>query len=149
MHDDVVDPKARYLEPAHKGCGVSSASRDRETGAGGVRRAELTMRLGLSAHGKSCMSGEASCPVLWNGQETCHDEQGREIACANSGQDAESRRGQGWPRPRFELRGDTAQDRLTGLVWSCDASPAVYPLSWREALDFVGELNRRAAFGFF
>lgn len=94
------------------------------------------------------MSDEASCPVLWTGQETCHDEQGREIACANSGQDAESRRGQGWPMPRFELRGDTAQDRLTGLVWSCDASPAVYPLSWREALDFVGELNRRAAFGF-
>jgi hypothetical protein len=86
--------------------------------------------------------------VLWTGQETCHDGLGRVIACRGSGQDAEGRRGRGWPMPRFETHGDTVQDRYTGLVWSRDANPAEYPLTWNEALDFVAELNRRALFGF-
>lgn len=94
------------------------------------------------------MNKEVFCPVLWTGQETCHDAQGRVMDCAGSGQDAEGRRGRGWPAPRFEARDDTVQDLLTGLTWTRDANLGEYPLSWQEALDFIVELNRRAAFGF-
>ena len=94
------------------------------------------------------MRGDSVCPALWTGQVTCHDAQGRVMDCAGSGQDAEGRRGRGWPVPRFEAGGDTVQDRLTGLTWTRDASPAEFPLRWQEALDFVAGLNRRAAFGF-
>ncbi|WP_372521718.1 DUF1566 domain-containing protein [Sulfuricaulis sp.] len=94
------------------------------------------------------MSRKVFCPALWTGQETCHDAQGRVMDCAGSGQDAEGRRGRGWPAPRFEASGDTVQDLLTELMWTRDANPAEFPLSWQEALDFVAEFNRRTSFGF-
>jgi len=94
------------------------------------------------------MSGAAMCPVLWTGQTTCYDGQGRERVCTGSGQDAEDRRGRAWPVPRFEAQGDTVLDRLTGLLWSRDANPGEFPFRWREALDFIVELNRRSVFGF-
>jgi hypothetical protein len=89
-----------------------------------------------------------TCPALWTGQTTCHDVTGREIVCTATGQDAEVRRGLAWPSPRFERQDRVVLDRLTGLIWSRDANPAGYPLSWSEALDFVEETNRRATYGF-
>ena len=85
---------------------------------------------------------------LQTGQETCHDEKGRRIPCAGSGQDGEFGRGAAWPRPRFEPQGQTVLDRLTGLSWTGDANPAEFPLSWPEAFEFIAGMNRRGAYGF-
>lgn len=87
---------------------------------------------------------------LQTGQMTCHDVTGCEIACAGSGQDAEFRAGVAWPQPRFEMghHNSVALDRLTGLVWMRNANPAEFPLTWREALDFIASLNREKTFGF-
>jgi len=84
---------------------------------------------------------------LNTGQRTCHAEDGSEILCAGSGQDASFNVGTAWPEPRFELRGDEVLDNLTGLGWSRNASLAVFPLNWQEALDFVAAMNREQRFG--
>lgn len=93
------------------------------------------------------MNRAVVCPPLHTGQATCHDAAGREIVCAGSGQDAEFRRGLPWPVPRFETRGEAALDRLTGLAWTRDANPGELPMTWPEALDFIGRLNRNSHLG--
>jgi hypothetical protein len=85
---------------------------------------------------------------LATGQVTCHATAGHEIPCGGSGQDAEYRRGIPWPQPRFELQGEIALDRLTGLVWTRDANPGEFPMTWQETLDQVARMNRACAFGF-
>ena len=85
---------------------------------------------------------------LQTGQQTCHDACGREVACAGSGQDAEFSAGAPWPEPRFEAGDQLVLDRLTGLVWTRDANPAEFPLTWQEALAFVARMNRDGALGF-
>ncbi len=94
------------------------------------------------------MNQNAPTAYLWTGQVTCHDMSGRVIPCAGSGQDAEWRKGAPWPEPRFETAGAVVLDRLTGLVWSHDANPAEFPLSWPEAFAFVARMNQEATFGF-
>ena len=89
----------------------------------------------------------ASCHYLTSGQRTCHGDDGREIPCAGSGQDASFGVGIRWPEPRFEVADDAVTDRLTGLVWCRDASLAEFPLTWQEALDFVAAMNREQRFG--
>ena len=89
-----------------------------------------------------------ACPVLQTGQRSCHDADGRETPCQGSGQDAEFRRGLAWPSPRFEAQGEDVCDRLTGLIWTRDASPGELPMTWREAFDFVAGLNREKRRGF-
>jgi hypothetical protein len=85
---------------------------------------------------------------LSTGQRTCHDAAGKEVPCANSGQDAEYKRGVPWPEPRFETRGKgTVLDLLTGLVWTEDANLAGFPVTWQEALDYVKGMNGEGAFG--
>lgn len=89
----------------------------------------------------------ASCHYLNSGQRTCHGDDGGEIPCAGSGQDASFGVGTRWPAPRFEVAGETVIDRLTGLVCCRDASVAEFPLTWQEALDFVAAMNREQRFG--
>jgi len=85
---------------------------------------------------------------LNTGQRTCHDTQGHETPCAASGQDPELAPGLAWPSPRFAPAGKgLISDRLTGLVWSQDANPAGFPLTWPEALDFVAALAREGWLG--
>jgi hypothetical protein len=84
---------------------------------------------------------------LDTGQRTCHGDDGREISCAGSGQDASFNVGIPWPEPRFELRGEEVVDSLTGLSWCRNASVAEFPLGWQEALDFVASMNREQRFG--
>jgi len=43
---------------------------------------------------------------------------------------------------RFVLQDGAVKDNQTGLVWARDASISEFPLSWKEAFDFIGELNR-------
>ncbi len=79
---------------------------------------------------------------LQTGQTTCHDADGRDINCSESGQDGELQLGVPWPVPRFETQEDTVIDLLTGLIWPRNANLAEFPLSWQEALDFVSRMNR-------
>jgi len=85
---------------------------------------------------------------LQTGQITCHDTAGNTIRCLGSGQDGEFRKGVPWPVPRFAPAGDTALDLLTGLVWTVDANPAEFPVTWQEAFDLIREMNLRKASGF-
>lgn len=82
-----------------------------------------------------------SC-YLNTGLTLCYNETGESIDCRGTGQDAEFRPGKAWPVPRFEKQGAAALDRLTGLIWSVDANPAEFPLSWSEALSFIRQMNR-------
>ncbi len=93
-------------------------------------------------------------PVLpATGQDRCFDASGREIPCAGSGQDGETRCGVPWPHPRFAPGGmpETVLDRLTGLVWRvCSVGPGGHdapdppsPLDWDQALRAVADLASR------
>ena len=73
-------------------------------------------------------------PTLQTGQSYCYDCEGREIPWPGSGQDGEFRSGLAWPEPRFVTHGQTVEDRLTGLVWSRNANPGGFPVTWNEAL---------------
>lgn len=86
--------------------------------------------------------------IIRTGQVTCHDAAGKEIACQGTGQDGEFRSGIPWPKPRFEATAETVRDRLTGLMWTRNANLAEFPLTWRESLDFINDLNLRQAFGY-
>lgn len=87
------------------------------------------------------MSCVEACPALQTGQRSCHDADGREIACGGSGQDAEFRRGLAWPNPRFEAQGETIVDRLTDLQWQ-RAADLAGPVMWEQALAAVATFNR-------
>ncbi len=69
-------------------------------------------------------SATGTGPTTWQtGQTLCYDEDGAEIPCAESGQDAEHRRGKPWPDPRATDNGEgTVTDHLTGLTWLKDAA---------------------------
>lgn len=84
---------------------------------------------------------------LNTGQRTCHADDGSEIQCQGTGQDASFAIGVPWPEPRFEARDDEVTDSLTGLIWCRSANLAEFPLTWQEALDFVTAMNREQRFG--
>ena len=84
---------------------------------------------------------------LDTGQRTCHGDDGREVPCEGSSQDASFAVGISWPEPRFEVSDDVVMDRLTGLMWCRSANLAEFPLTWQEALDFVATMNREQRFG--
>jgi len=84
---------------------------------------------------------------LHTGQRTCHADDGSEVLCEGSGQDASFAVGALWPAPRFALCGNEVTDNLTGLIWCRNASLTEFPLTWQEALDFVASMNREQRFG--
>ncbi|MBS3756181.1 MAG: DUF1566 domain-containing protein [Desulfobacterales bacterium] len=49
---------------------------------------------------------------------------------------------------RFEPYSRIVSDLRTGLMWSRDAAPAEFPLTWKEAFDFVHALNSRQFAGY-
>ncbi|MES0327386.1 MAG: DUF1566 domain-containing protein [Gammaproteobacteria bacterium] len=83
-------------------------------------------------------TGKGVLPVT--GQQDCYDDKGVCIECAGSGQDGEYRMGRVWPQPRFNTD-DVIEDCLTGLCWARQASLTNTPVTWRDALMFVSELN--------
>lgn len=103
-----------------------------------------------SKHNKhSFVMGNAKrVSYLWTGQQTCHNSKGQGIDCSGTGQDAELKYGIPWPTPRFEVKGDLVEDRLTGLSWTRSANFSELPLSWQEALDFVQQMNFKQQYGF-
>ncbi|HHD64169.1 MAG TPA: DUF1566 domain-containing protein, partial [Desulfobulbaceae bacterium] len=86
--------------------------------------------------------------ILSTGQQLCYNESGKPIVCAGSGQDAEFSPGIPWPDPRFRSEKETVHDVLTGLTWSRDANPGVFPCSWVEAFEAIRVLNHRSYCGF-
>jgi hypothetical protein len=95
------------------------------------------------------MDGGIDPPAcLATGQRRCYDPAGRDVPCAGSGQDGESRTGQPWPDPRHAIGDGLVRDLLTGLVWTRDANPPDTPLFWGEALEFVRTMNRDRWLGF-
>lgn len=79
---------------------------------------------------------------LWTGQFNCYNTAGRIIQCRGSGQDGEFRTGIPWPAERFTVKGEMVQDNLTGLLWLKNANPAEFPVTWQEALNYIGGMNR-------
>ncbi len=96
-------------------------------------------------------NGPESAPAhgyLGTGQLLCYNEEGAEIPCLGSGQDAAFQAGRPWPVARFEVREALVLDHLTELVWPRQANLAEWPLTWQEALDFVAGMNRARHIGF-
>jgi hypothetical protein len=84
-------------------------------------------------------TGKGVLPVT--GQQDCYDDKGVCIACTGSGQDGDYRIGNVWPQPRFNTYDDVIEDCLTGLHWARQASLTDKPVTWRNALTLVAELN--------
>ncbi len=84
---------------------------------------------------------------LSTGQTRCYDTAGREVDCRHTGQDAECSPGLPWPSPRFVTRGETVEDRLTGLMWTKQANFTGLPIDWPEAMATVKQMNGDAFAG--
>lgn len=79
--------------------------------------------------------------LLNTDQTNCYSELGEEIPCPGSGLDAENRSVPEVTGRRFEIAGDIVTDGRTGQHWSRNASPATFPMSWREAFEYIEGLN--------
>jgi hypothetical protein len=81
-------------------------------------------------------------------QTRCFDQYGKEIPCQETGQDGETRTGAPWPEPHFSDQGPCVLDNLTGLMWTKDANPEEFPLSWDEAFQAIEAMNQDQAHGY-
>ncbi|MBC8319072.1 MAG: DUF1566 domain-containing protein [Desulfobulbaceae bacterium] len=86
--------------------------------------------------------------ILRTGQIYCYNNEGLEIPCENSGQDAENSIGAKWSSSRFEVQGDVVKDHLTNLTWSRNANPHEFPVTWQEALNQISLWNMEKFLGF-
>jgi len=89
--------------------------------------------------------------LLVTDQVRCYDQLGDEILCSDSGQDAaqnQSEKGVLSSEERFQTINEATIDTVTGHIWTQNANPAEYPLSWHEAHDFISELNEKEYLGF-
>ena len=89
--------------------------------------------------------GSAVLPVT--GQKECFDQEGRIIKNGGRGQDGALQLGVSWPEPRFEVNGETALDRLTGLTWDLRADLAGKPVTWAEAFRLADQANASSLHG--
>lgn len=75
-------------------------------------------------------------------QTGCFDESGKEMNCHHTGQDGEVNQARRIEGPdRFHAADDIVQDKLTGLVWHINANLPGFPLTWKEAFEFIQEIN--------
>ncbi len=75
-------------------------------------------------------------------QTGCFDESGKVVNCHNSGQDGAVKQGRRIEEPdRFCVMNDIVQDKLTGLLWHINANLPEFPLTWKEAFEFIHEIN--------
>ena len=87
--------------------------------------------------------------LLETDQNQYYTEDGRSAPCKNSGQDACCQKVYHLPgRQRFQVSDQVVRDNLTGAVWSRNANPAEYPLTWNEALAYVANMRESSAFGY-
>jgi len=87
-------------------------------------------------------------PLLETDQIRCYMENGKEIPCDGTGQDAAFEKSSPVSKERFEMSGGVVRDGFTGAVWTQDANPAEFPLTWQEAQDFTAEMRRNRAHGY-
>lgn len=87
-------------------------------------------------------------PLLTTDQIRCYGETGGEIPCFGTGQDAAFEKSGPPPAARFEVLDGVVRDNTTGAVWTRNANPADFPLTWQEALVFTAEMRRQGAHGF-
>jgi len=75
------------------------------------------------------------------GQTICYDAAGAVIACANTGQDGDLKKGVAWPSPRFTVDGTglCVTDNLTGLMWV--KTPDSTARTWANALTYANGLS--------
>ena len=86
-----------------------------------------------------CGQGNRVLPAT--GQNICYGAGGMETPCEGTGQDGELREGAAWPEPRFVIRGEAVQDKVTGLYWLQDGDVASGTVDWYEALRIVNNLR--------
>jgi hypothetical protein len=92
-------------------------------------------------------SGKPKIVLMKTDQVDCFDVDGRVITCQGSGQDGELGTGGLWSQERFEAGSGTVNDRISGLMWAGDGSPGGFPMTWREAQQYLLELNRAGYLG--
>lgn len=80
-------------------------------------------------------------------QTRCYDVLGQEIDCTGTGQDGDIRAGLTWPIPRFEEQKAVVIDCLSGLMWTKNATPAEFPQTWEEAIEYVNQMNASCVHG--
>lgn len=86
--------------------------------------------------------------LLETDQIHCYDATGAPVACAGSGQDAARPKHLAHTAPRLQTRGEVVLDALTGAVWTRDANPAAFPLTYEEARAFVADMAANKAHGY-
>lgn len=81
-------------------------------------------------------------------QRYCYDVAGKPTVCAGSGQDAAQSKSLRSAAARFQISGAVVKDIVTGAIWTQDANPAQFPLTWEEARAFAAEMAARKAHGY-
>lgn len=75
--------------------------------------------------------------ILETDQKNCFDEVGNRIECRGTLQDAGYKRRESYFSKRFSVCNHIVEDKWTGLIWHHNANLAEFPLTWKEAFDFV------------
>ncbi len=92
---------------------------------------------------------EQAVNVFCTGQQRSYDDQGNEIPYdENTYQHAAIQSGIEWPTPRFDVGENTVTDRLSGLVWTRNASFGQTVINWKDAGHMILQMNSRNVFGF-
>jgi len=80
--------------------------------------------------------------LLNTDQSSCFDEDGNRINCRNSGQDGALKESKRNAPNRFRFSEDIVQDHCTGLSWHKNANLPGFSLTYKEAFEFVQEMNQ-------
>lgn len=86
--------------------------------------------------------------LLDSDQIRCYDTAGKPVPCEETGQDAAWPKRRSFSPERFQVRGQTVLDTLTGTVWSLNANPAEFPLTWQEAREAAAGMAGDKAYGY-
>lgn len=87
--------------------------------------------------------------MLQTDQTVCYTEAGTPVDCDGTGQDGAFGDPAGPPpADRFRVRGHVVEDEQAGAVWLRDANPAGFPLTWKEAGEFVADMRDNRAHGY-
>lgn len=78
-----------------------------------------------------------------SGQTECFDQEGRKIACLETGQDGDLLRGAAWPFPRFSKTESGVLDTLTGCIWHPNSTCTPTSVTWDEAFAAVQTLVKQ------
>jgi hypothetical protein len=87
--------------------------------------------------------------MLETDQDRCYSAVGETVPCAGTGQDAAyAKHLRPQARWRFQKLGATVNDTLTSAIWSRNANPAKFPMTWHEALAYVETMRAQRVHGY-